>query len=107
MSKIIYISYHEREGIMASLGMTLITIHEDENLTLLFRNLIKQKISIVYVSEEVYLSHKKVIDSYDKEFDISINVLANNIDRRGIADQRFDRLVEDAIGIKGNDEEEA
>ena len=106
MSKLMYISYSETEGIMAGLGFTVMTIHKGESLVPVLRQFLKQNVSVVYVSEEVYENHQAVISSYDKEFGMSINILADSLMSRNLAEKRFDRLLEEAIGIKiGNEEE--
>ena len=106
MSKVMYISYNESEGVMSSLGFSLLTLKRDESLTPILRRLKKQNITLIYVSEEVYSNHAGEIGEYDTEFSLAIGILANAPESDELAEKRLNRLVEDAVGVKLTEKEE-
>ncbi|MBP1040064.1 hypothetical protein I6N95_03460 [Vagococcus sp. BWB3-3] len=99
MSKVIYLSY-QQEGVMTSLGMEVRLVERETDLLTLFRQLKRQHISLVYVSEQVYQEHVEVIRGFNKDFDLTISLLPNQLHHKKSGEKRLNQIIEEAIGLK-------
>lgn len=100
MSKVVYLSYQPSEGVMTSLGMDVRMISKEQDMLVYLRQLKRQKVSLVYVSEAIYQDHTAIIKQYDKEFDLTVSILANQLHHKDLGEKRMNKIIEEAIGIK-------
>lgn len=102
MADVIYLSYLKSEGVMHSLGMELVVIDKNQNIIDLLRRMKRQGVQIVFVSESVYLDFTEEINSFDKDFDLTVSVLTNSKQSRSVGNERLDHLFNEVLGMKSN-----
>lgn len=100
MSKILYLSHEKSEGLMTSLGLETQTITPETDVQQLLRQYKRQGISMIFVSESVYQEHQEIIEKENKDFDLTISILANQKDHQRLGAKRLKSVIEEAVGIK-------
>lgn len=100
MSKAVYVTYNNSEGLLKSLGFEIITIEPDVDFQLLIRKWKRQSITLIYVSESVFSDFSEIISRQDSEFDLIITVLPNQSEKQGVGNKRINRVIEEAMGLK-------
>ena len=100
MSKVVYLSEHQSDGVMSIIGMDVVQILKETDFKHLVRELSNNRVSIVFVSEWVYSEFKEEIDRYNSNFELTFIVLPNDLDQEYLGQRRLSELVEDAVGIK-------
>lgn len=100
MSKILYLSEKKSEGLMTSLGLETQFVPEETDFQQLLRRLKRQGTTLIFVSEAIYEKHQEVIEQENKNFDLTISILANQKDHKQLGAKRLKSVIEEAVGIK-------
>ena len=99
LNNIVYISYKKTEPLMNGLGMRVISINRKDDIPQLIKQLKMSKVVIAYISEAIYLDARDFVDGWS---DPSLVITVLSPDNKGskYGENRMQRLLENAIGIK-------
>ncbi|MGX6978360.1 V-type ATP synthase subunit F [Vagococcus elongatus] len=99
MAKVVYLSYEKTEGMMKTLGLEVVTLEKNGDFKHLVRQLQHGGINIIFVTEAIYQDYQDVIQQYNKEFEVAISVLSNQLHHHQLAQKRLKELTEEALGV--------
>lgn len=98
MSNVYYLTFNNKEPMMASFGIALKTITKNENMNQLARELEKKQVEIVYISNDVYRTYEDYFKNNDS--DLAFILFDSNDPTSSLARRRLQDLLASSIGIQ-------
>lgn len=99
MAKVVYLSYEKSEGLMNSLGLEVVTLTPQTDFQGIIRQLRQADVAVIFVSEEVFSDHQEIIETYNKEFEVTISILPNRLNHHHLAQKRLKQMTEEVLGV--------
>lgn len=98
MSNVYYLTFNDKEPMMASFGITIKTITKNENMNQFVRELERKQIEIVYISNDVYRTYEAFFNQ--SESDVAFILFDSNDPTSSLARRRLQNLLASSIGIQ-------
>lgn len=98
MPNVVYLTFNEKEPMMASFGMGIKVLNQDFDTTKLVRELSLQHIEIAYMSNDVYKAQKTFFTEYDGN--ITFILFDSKDPTSNLAKRRLKDVLASSIGIQ-------
>ncbi|HLV50186.1 MAG TPA: hypothetical protein VKY25_04580 [Erysipelothrix sp.] len=98
MSNVYYLTFNEKEPMMASFGIIVKTITKEENMNQFVRELERKQVEIVYISNDVYRTYETFFN--ENEGDVAFILFDSNDPTSSLARRRLQNLLASSIGIQ-------
>ncbi|NLC65143.1 MAG: hypothetical protein GX753_05695 [Erysipelothrix sp.] len=98
MPNVVYLTFNEKEPMMASFGMEIKVLNENFDATKLVRELNIQHIEIAYMSNDVYKAQKSFFTDY--QGNLTFILFDSNDPTSNLAKRRLKDVLASSIGIQ-------
>lgn len=98
MSNVVYLTFNQKEPLMASFGMDVVTLNRSEPAMVMDRELRSRRVEIAYMSNEVYRTYQDFFINYEK--DLAYILFDSQDPTSSLAKRRLKDVLASSIGIQ-------